>query len=986
MKKHFLTPLLFLLLSNFAFSQDIELEFTTAENRINSQNKINSDNSWLKNVPIKSIGPTIMSGRVVDIDVNPNNPNEFLAAFASGGLWYTNTNGTSFTPLFQNEKVMSIGDIAVRWEDSTIWVGTGENNSSRSSYSGDGIYVSYNMGKTWQHKSDKELNETHHTSKIILHPTDKNTLWVASLGHLYSKNKERGIYKTTDGGKTWKKTLFIDDNTGAVDLIIDPTNPNILYTSTWQKMRKAWDFEESGTGSAIYSSVDGGENWTKLTTKESGFPISEGVGRIGLTISKANPDWIYACLDNQDHKDKDSKDETKKDNKEDTKKSTLTKDALLAMKSEDFLKVSDEQLTNYLKENRFPKKYDVTFVKTQIKEGKLEPKALVEFLGDANSRLFDTPVKGLEVYLSKDKGKTWQKTHEGSIDEVVYSYGYYFGQIIVSQNNPQKLYVLGVPIITSDDGGKNWRTINGDNVHADHHSLWINPKQEGHLINGNDGGVNISYNDGKTWSKQNSIPVSQFYSVATDRAEPYNVYGGLQDNGVWTASHEYEYSNDWQQEGNYPYKRLLGGDGMQVEIDFRDNNTVYTCYQFGNCYKVDKTTLESDYITPSHELGQKPFRFNWQTPLHLSKHQQNILYMGSNRVHRSFDQGKTWQTISEDLTRGNNPKEIKTGDVAYNTLSSISESALRFGLLYVGSDDGMVHVSKDAGFSWENISDNYLKQFPQYKNFWVSRVTASQHKLERIYISLNGYRFDNFESIIFVSNDFGKTWKRIANNLPLESVNVIKEDSKNENLLFIGTDHNLYASLDAGTSFMPLGKDFPRVAVHDLSVQPVANHLVVGTHGRSLFVIDIAPLQNISKEKTDKSFFLDKNKITFNKNWGKNYWSKWAGTYEPNEENKTFIFFSNQKSNSEIRILDKDNVVLHSEKIETTKGLNYWNYDLTINEETAKKLSTSLSTKEKPFVISKSDNQKYYLPILTYKVVLVENGKTIELPFEIIEK
>jgi len=360
--------------------------------------------------------------------------------------------------------------------------------------------------------------------------------------------------------------------------------------------------------------------------------------------------------------------------------------------------------------------------------------------------------------------------------------------------------------------------------------------------------------------------------------------------------------------------------------------------------------------------------------------------MGSNRVHRSFDQGKTWETISADLTRGANKEEAKTGDVAYNTLTSIDESALRFGLLYVGSDDGMVHVSKDAGYSWENISQNYLKQFPQYTNFWVSRVQASKHKMERVYITLNGYRFDNFESIIFVSNDFGKTWERIGTDLPLEPVNVIREDYKEENLLFVGTDHNLYASLDAGKSFMTLGKDFPRVAVHDLSVQPVANHLVVGTHGRSLFVVDIAPLQSLVKMDKEKSFFLDKEKITFNKNWGKTYWSKWFGNYEPSEEDQKFIFFTTQKSNVELRILDKNNTVLRSEKLDANKGLNYWNYDLTINEEGAKKLSKSLSTKEKPFSVSKADNQKYYLPISTYKIVLVENGKTTELPFEVVEK
>ena len=347
------------------------------------------------------------------------------------------------------------------------------------------------------------------------------------------------------------------------------------------------------------------------------------------------------------------------------------------------------------------------------------------------------------------------------------------------------------------------------------------------------------------------------------------------------------------------------------------------------------------------------------------------------------------------MTRGSNKEEAKKGDVAYNTLTSIDESALRFGLLYVGSDDGMVHVSKDAGFSWENISQNYGNQFPKYKNFWVSRVQASKHKIERVYVTLNGYRFDNFESIIFVSNDFGKTWKRIGTDLPLESVNVIREDDKEENLLFVGTDHNLYASLDGGSSFMDLGKDFPRVAVHDLSIQPVANHLVVGTHGRSLFVVDIKPLQVLSKNNNyDKSFFLEKDKITFNKNWGKTYWSKWFGNYEPNEKEQQFVFFIPQKSDVEIRILDKNNVVLHSEKIEVEKGLNYWNYDLTINEEAAKKLEKTLSMlekntekkTEKPFIISKSDNGKYYLPISTYKIVLIQNGGTTEHPFEIVEK
>ena len=608
--KNLLSSLIGLLLALPIIFAQQQPPYTPAKERIEgaeARMKL-KEKSIVNAIPFRSVGPTVFSGRVTDVAVDEKDPSHFFAAYASGGLWWTENNGTSFTPLFDDEIVMTIGDIAVNWKDSIIWVGTGEVNSSRSSYAGIGIYKSEDWGKSWQHLG---LGETHHTGRIVLHPNDKNTAWVAMLGHLYSPNKERGIYKTTDGGKSWKQTLFVDENSGAVDLIIDPLDPSILYAATWHRERRAWNFVESGRGSAIVKSMDGGESWTRMSSPSSGFPNGEGVGRIGLSIyNDGNKQVLYALLDNYDRRPKDS-----------TKEMLgLNKDVLRNMSKDGFINLPKGQVEEYLEENGFPEKYSYNKVLKMIKSEKIKPKALVEYTEDANALLFDTPVKGAEVYRSDDQGKTWKKTHDDYLDQVYNSYGYYFGTIRISPQNPDKIYFAGVPVIRSDDGGKTFKNINGANVHVDHHALWCNPNREGHLILGNDGGINISYDDGENWIKCNYPPVGQFYAISYDMAKPYNIYGGLQDNGVWVGSSNYRQSIRWHNTGHYQYKEIMGGDGMQIQVDSRDNNTVYTGFQFGWYFRVNKNSGERTLIKPKHELGERPLRFNWQTPIELSMH------------------------------------------------------------------------------------------------------------------------------------------------------------------------------------------------------------------------------------------------------------------------------------------------------------------------------------------------------------------------------
>lgn len=901
------------------------------------------------NLSVENIGPTIFSGRVTDIDVNPNDASVFLVAYASGGLWKTENNGNSFTPLFDDQASMTIGDIYADWTSGTIWVGTGEVNSSRSSYAGTGIYKSTDWGVTWTWKG---LPESHHISRVLVDPNDSNIVYVGVLGHLYSTNPERGVYKSMDGGSTWSKILYVDDNSGAIDLIMDPSDPNILYAASWDRIRYAWDFQEAGKGSGIHKSLDGGNTWIKVSAIDSGFPDGEGTGRIGLTIAEIDgQNKVFAIVDNYNRRSLDKK-------KDDSK---LDKDKLRVMSSKQFGSLDNDKLERFLRDNGFPDKHTAESVKTQVKAENLKPIALVEYLETANSLLFDTPVIGAEVYVSVDGGSKWTKTHDGYLDGVFNSYGYYFGMIEVAPDNPNQLYIMGVPILRSDDGGVNWTNAGGDNVHADHHALWLNPNRPGHIINGNDGGINISYDAGENWSKCNSPAVGQFYYINADMDTPYNVYGGTQDNGVWVGSHNYREGTSWHAYGQYPYKSIMGGDGMQVQIDNRDNNTVYTGYQFGNYFRINKEKGNRAYITPKHELGDRPYRWNWQSPIYLSKHNQDILYMGSNKLHRSMNQGEDFIEISGDLTNGG-----RKGDVAYGTLTSVHESDLEFGLIYTGSDDGQVNVTKNGGYTWENINMGLPS------NLWVSRIQASSHDKAKVYLSLNAYRFDDFNSYVYKSADYGVTWIEIGNNLPVEPVNVIKEDPAMAGLLYVGTDHGVYVSYDDGMKWSRILDDMPQTPVHDLVIQPVANDLLVGTHGRSIYKANVTNLRTLKDHDNSlKIFAIDDVKYSSRQGSQR---SKYRDAYE---RKISYDVYSPNASVVELELSTAKGKTLLQKSIDLKKGLASYEYDMAIDAKKSKDLEKYLNdgkSKDEEVKVERADNDKVYLQKGEY-IIKLTNGK-----------
>ncbi|SEC33726.1 Sortilin, neurotensin receptor 3 [Tenacibaculum sp. MAR_2009_124] len=900
------------------------------------------NNSIVKNISFKNIGPTVMSGRVVDVDVNPNNTAEFYVGYASGGVWYTNNNGTTFTSIFDNSPTQNVGDIAIDWKTGVIWVGTGENNSSRSSYAGIGVLKSTDKGKTWENMG---LHDSHHIGRILINPNNSKEVVVGVIGHLYSSNEERGIFKTVDGGKTWSKTLFINNKTGIIDIQQVPNDFNVLYAASWERERKAWDFDGDGSGSAIYKSTNAGKSWVKIT-ENSGFPEGTGVGRIGLAVFNENT--VYAIHDNQFRR--------KKEKSKKKTSSSLTKEDFKTMSVEEFLVLKDKKLNSYLKTNGFQEKYRAQNVKQMVRAGSVKPIDLAKYLENANTLLFDTPVIGAQVFRTTNGGESWKKTHEGYLDDLYYSYGYYFGEVRVDPRDENGIYVLGVPILKSKDGGKTFNSISKENVHSDHQALWINPKKSGHLIDGNDGGLNISYDDGENWTKLNSPAVGQFYSVYADNQKNYNVYGGLQDNGVWVANNNAKMNKSWKQYGKNPYENLMGGDGMQVAVDDRNSNIVYTGYQFGNYYRIDRETGKQKYIQPKHTLGENPYRFNWQTPILLSKHNQDILYLGGNKLHRSLDQGNNWETISEDLTQGG-----KKGNVAYGTLTTISESPFQFGLLYVGSDDGLIHITKNGGGSWENISTNLPK------DLWVSRVIASKHKKERVYVTLNGYRFDDFTSYVFQSDNYGKTWKRISSNISTSPVNVIKEDPAKETILYVGTDNGAYVTFNNGEEWHPFSK-IPNVAIHDLVIQPKAKELILGTHGRSLYKANIASFHYL-KNTNNNTLFPIKN-IRKSSYWG-NSWSTWLKSNTPKH---AIAFFSDSDKKVTLTI-KSDDIVVNTITVNATKGFNETIYDVSFSEKGKK----TYLKKKKEVHLKKAKNDVYYLPKGKYTVEYSGEKQTFEV-------
>jgi len=795
--------------------------------------------SWFRNFVWQNLGPYFMGGRICEIKGYASDPRRILVAAASGGLWLTENSGTTWTPLFDHQSWVGFGSVAIYEKDKNLlWAGTGEENSSRSSYAGTGVFKSTDGGKTWQHMG---LSDTHHIADIIIHPENPDVVYVAAIGHLYTENEERGVFKTSDGGKTWQKVLYISPKTGVISLVMDPANPEVLYAASWERIRKAWNMTESGKESAIYKTLDGGRTWKKIV---NGFPQNEFVGRIGLAVCPSNPKVIYAFLDNQEPRTQPRPREETKD--------ALTIENLKKMTVQNFLKLEDGRLEALLRQNRAPQIFTARSVKDAVQQKKLTIPELVDILqGGANAALFTTQVKGAELYRSDDGGETWKRTHEGYLsNSIVNTYGYYFGEMFVSPENENVVYLLGVPLMKSTDGGKTFREIpeaGGSygygyaDVHPDHHALWINPGDPREVWIGNDGGLNVSYDAGRTFQGIANLPLAQCYTVSFDLETPYNIYVGLQDNGVNVGPRDFVFGRrdkDW--------KMILGGDGAFVEPSLREKGIVYAEYQFGSLFRLNlNNPRETKSIRPQIKTVQAPYRFNWLTPFLISKHNPFTLLLGANKVLKSVDRGDNWLEISPDLTDRRNID----GDVPFATITALAESPFTPEVIYAGTDDGNVWVTRNGGCSWQKITSGLPKK-------WVTRIEASRFQPGRVYLTMIGYREDDFSTYVFASEDYGQSWVSLKNNLPEEGCNVIREDTVRENILYLGTDLTAYVSLDRGKTWHSLRANLPTLPVYDMKIHPRERELLIGTHSRGVFVLPLKMIQELTTEVLGRTLYV----------------------------------------------------------------------------------------------------------------------------------
>jgi hypothetical protein len=853
--------------------------------------------SLLRGLKWRSIGPSVQGGRVVDIESVPNQPYTFYVAYASGGVWKTVNNGQSFSPLSDGLPSMISGDIAVDPNaPETLWIGTGEPNASRSSYAGLGVFRSTDGGKNFESKG---LLGADRIARVLIDPRNSKRILVAVQGPLYTEGGMRGVYLSEDAGDTWRQTLKTDNAwSGATELVFHPKNPDVVYAATWDKARSAWNFRESGVGSAVYKSIDGGLSFKKLT----GFPSGAGVGRIGLAVSAAQPDWLYVSVDQ--HAPMPEAQRVLGD-------SPFTAERFKTMTKEEFLRQDQEQIEQFLQNSDFPIELDAAKLIEQIKSDAITLDQIRAKLLDGDAALFDTSITGLELYRSEDAGNSFNKRHAEPIRDLTFTYGYYFSMLAVAPDNAEQVTLLGMPLAISDDGGKTFSgRLNQREVHVDHHVWKIDPNFPKRIFNGNDGGADVSYDGGAHWTRFDRQALGQSYAINYDMQEPYNVYTGLQDNGTLKGSSlsKPDDLDAWSVVG--------GGDGMQIEVDPRDSS-IYTGYQFGN-YSYSG----GHDVRPRAPMSEPPYRFNWQTPIRLSQFNSDVLYMGGNKLFRSLDKGKTFEAISGDLTRAK-----QRGNVPFATITAIAESPKQFGMLWAGTDDGQLWITNDSGSSWRDVG----KGLP---DAWVAGVEPSHTARFRAYVALNAYRSDDQRALLYVSEDSGRNWRDISAGLPDVPVNVVREDPQNENLLYVGTDRGVYASLDRGKSWQLLGSELPNVPVHDLQVHPRDRELIAGTHGRSVWILDALPLQELSESVRNSAitaFYIDK--IKFSRNW-KSQPSQWFGHLFDVPESK-LSFYAKTAGKGTLSIKTAKGELLREIAFEAKAGLNQMSWDLLVDAEKA---------------------------------------------------
>lgn len=803
------------------------------------------DSSTLSAFRWRSIGPAVMGGRITDIEADPRNPKTFYVVAATGGIWKTINNGTMFFPIFDKESVISMGDLAIAPSNPDIlYAGTGEEDSRNSMSPGGGMFKSTDAGRTWKLVG---LTETQQIGRIVVDPQDPNVVYVAALGHAWNSNPERGLYKTVDGGTTWKLVKFISNKAGFVDIAMDPKDHNTLFASSWERVRGSYFLNSGGPGSGLWKTTDAGATWTEV--KGGGFP-STTKGRIGIAIAQSDSKTIYTLV-----------------------------------------------------------------------EADTLPKALPKGMKPDTARAQRT---NSGLYRSTDGGATWTLTRRNESD----ARPFYYSQVRVDPRNPNRVYWMSSVWRFSDDGGKTERR-GALSLHTDWHAMWIDPNDPDHFILGEDGGIGVTWDKGGTYDFINNIPIGQFYQVSFDMQKPYSVCGGLQDNGSWcgptrTRGRFGPMNSDWQNVG--------GGDGFYTAQDPDNPNIVYSESQGGNASRLNLQTnarvaiqrgggggpgrgaFEDSLIiargdttlpvTPQLNAAlaalrsraaadsARRYRFNWSTPFFLSSHSPTTVYMGGNRVLKSTDRGDHFFPISPDLSTGDSTRinvstkttggitRDATGAETYGTITTLTESPIRPGILWAGTDDGNVWVTTNDGGTWTNLT----KRFPGLPpRTWVNRVEASHFDTATVYVAFDAHRDNNFKPYLFVSNDFGRTFRSIAGGLPSDGigfVHVVREDPYNRNLLFAGTDVAAYVSTNAGQTWQRFMTGLPTVPVHDLRIQPRDRELIAGTHGRSIWIADIAPLEQLADSVMSKPAYFFEPVPAYE--YAVGFSQRWEG-------NKTFV-------------------------------------------------------------------------------------------------
>ncbi|MBR9922058.1 MAG: hypothetical protein GYB31_14555 [Bacteroidetes bacterium] len=798
----------------------------------------------------RSIGPAGMSGRVTAIDVNHSDPDQIFVGTASGGLWKTNGGGVDWTPIFDSMEVASIGALAIDQNNPhVIWVGTGEGNPRNSQTSGGGIYKSIDGGRSWERMG---LERTRNIHRIIVNRDNPDIVYVAAIGYAWGSSTDRGVYRTKDGGKSWEKVLYVNNQTGAADMIVDPTNPNKIFVNMWEYRRWPWFFKSGGPGSGLYVSLDGGDTWTERTD-EDGLPKGE-LGKMGLAISASNPDIVYALI------------ESKKN----------------------------------------------------------------------------------AIYRSEDGGYTWEKVNDKDVGDRPF----YYADIAVDPANENRLYNVFSNVKVSQDGGRSFETLLGwDNIHGDHHYWYIHPEDPNYMIDGNDGGLAITRDRGKTWRFIENLPLAQFYHIQVDNDYPYNIYGGMQDNGTWQGP-----SAVWRRGGirNGYWNEIAFGDGFDVVIDRNDPNIAYAMSQGGNLYRIDLTTGANRRIKPVHPEG-KELRFNWNAGIAQSQLVPYTMYYGSQFVHASDDGGRSWRIISPDLTT-NDPEKQKqlesggltldvTGAENHTTITCISPSPRVKDVIWVGTDDGNIQITTDGGQNWTNVARN-IPGMP--RGAWVAQIHASRTNSSEAYVVVNNYRQDDWTPYLFRTRDLGASWESVAGRNSVEGYCLsFVQDTYEPRLMFLGTEFGLYVSVDEGANWTRWTQGYPTVSTMDMVIHPREQDLVIGTFGRAAYVIDdIRPLRAMAQigaySVTNSELFVFPGPVAYQAHYTQAAGTRFTGDALYKGENRrsgAMISYylkevkeedkDGEKAKSDtiqVEIKDLNGMVIRNMRIQGKKGINrfYW--------------------------------------------------------------